>query len=114
MNASRGIRTGAWIGTAGGALRIVGSFATSLVVSDVARTWAYVGIDVCLASGLVSLYLAWRQSMRSLGRIGALVALAGLGAGRIVPAITDRNLYPATAAAVAIGVLMLALSGWRA
>ncbi|HEX2455538.1 MAG TPA: hypothetical protein VHI99_17705 [Vicinamibacterales bacterium] len=34
-----------------------------LIASDDARTWLYVGIDMCLALGLSSLYLARRQGM---------------------------------------------------
>ena len=55
MSASRGIRTGAVVGTVGGAVRAAGSFAPRLMASDDARTWLYVGIDICLALGLVSL-----------------------------------------------------------
>jgi hypothetical protein len=96
MSASRGIRTGAVIGTVGGALRAAGSFAPTLIASDDARTWLYVGIDICLALGLSSLYLARRQGMRVAGTLGSLLALGGLIAGRIGPVMTDLDLYPVT------------------
>lgn len=113
MSASRAVRTGAVIGTVGGALRAAASFAPSLIASDDARTWLYIGIDTCLALGLLSLYLARRHRMRAAGTAGSFLALGGLIAGRIGPAITDLDLYPVTAAAVAIGVLMLAFSEWQ-
>jgi hypothetical protein len=113
MSASRAIRTGAVIGTVGGALRAAGSFAPRLIASDDARTWLYGGIDICLALGLVSLYLPRRQRMRAAGTRGAFLALGGLIAGRIGPAMSDLDLYPVTATAVVIGVLMLASSEWQ-
>jgi len=113
MSASRRSRIGAVVGTVGGAARAAGSFAPRLIVSDDARTWLYGGIDMCLALGLVSLYVARRQGMRGGGNLGFFLALGGLIAGRIGPAMTDLDLYPVTAATVAIGVLMLALSEWR-
>jgi len=113
VSASRGIRTGAVVGTVGGAARAAGSFAPRLIASDDARTWLYVGIDICLALGLVSLYLARRQGMRAVGILGSFLGLGGLIAGRIGPAMTDLDLYPVTAATVAIGVLMLAFSEWQ-
>lgn len=113
MSASRGIRTGAVIGTVGGALRAAGSFAPRLIASDDARTWLYVAIDICLALGLSSLYLQRRQSIRPTGTIGSFLALGGLIVGRIAPVLTDLDLYPVTAAAVVIGVAMLAFSEWQ-
>jgi hypothetical protein len=113
MSASRGIRTGTVIGTVGGAVRAAGSFAPMLIASDDARTRLYVGIDTCLALGLLSLYLARRQGMRAAGTVGSFLALGGLIAGRIGPVMTDLDLYPVTAAAVAVGVLMLASSEWQ-
>lgn len=109
----RGIRTGAVVGTVGGAVRAAGSFAPRLIASDDARAWLYVGIDICLALGLVSLYLAHRQGMRRAGILGSFLGLGGLIAGRIGPAMTDLDLYPVAAATVAIGVLMLAFSEWQ-
>jgi hypothetical protein len=113
MSASRAIRTGAVIGTVGGALRATGSFAPRLIASDDARTWLYVGIDICLALGLVSLYLPRRQRMRAAGTLGGFLALGGLIAGRIGPVMSDLDLYPVTATAVVVGVLMLASSEWQ-
>jgi hypothetical protein len=113
MSASRGIRPGAVIGTVGGALRAAGSFAPMFIASDDARTWLYVGIDICLALGLLSLYLLRRQGMRAAGTLGSFLALGGLITGRIGPLMTDLDLYPVTAAAVVIGVLMLAFSEWQ-
>src|SRR5215510_1215510 len=46
------------------------------------------------------------------GTIGSFLALGGLIAGRISPAVTDLDLYPVTVGAV-IGVLVLAFSEWR-
>jgi len=83
------------------------------IASDDARTWLYVGIDVCLAFGLLSLYFRRRQGMRAAGILGSFLALGGLIAGRIDPLMTDLDLYPVTAAAVVVGVLMLASSEWQ-
>lgn len=113
MNVSRGSRTGAVIGFVGGALRAAGSFAPRAIASDDARTRLYVGIDICLALGLVTLYLARRQGMRAAGGLGSSLALGGLTVGRVGPVLTGLDLYPVTAAAVAVGVLMLACSEWQ-
>ena len=75
MSASRAIRTGAVIGTVGGALRAAGSFAPRLITSDNARTWLYVSIDICLAFGLLSLYLRPERA-RSSSRSGILFGSA--------------------------------------
>jgi hypothetical protein len=90
-----------------------GSFASTLIVSDAMRTWLYVAIDIALAVGLLSIYVARRHGMRAPGTIGSFLALGGLIAGRISPAVTDLDLYPVTAGAVVIGVLVLAFSEWR-
>lgn len=113
MIASRVVRTGAAVGVIGGGLRTAGSFAPLLIRSDDARTLLYVAIDICLAVGLTSLYIPRRHGMRVAGTVGFLLALGGLIGGRISPAVTDVDLYPVTAAAVVIGVLMLAFSEWR-
>ncbi len=113
VSVRRGIRIGAVIGVVGGAVRAAGSFAPMLIASDRARTWLYVGIDICLASGLSSLYLSRRQGMRVAGVLGAFLALGGLILGRIGPVVTELALYPVMAAAVAAGVLMLSFSEWR-
>ena len=113
MSASRVVRTGAVIGVIGGGLRAAGSFAPKFIVSDDMRTWLYVAIDIGLAVGLVSIYVTRRHGMRTAGTIGFFLALGGLVAGRISPAVTDLDLYPATAGAVVIGVLVLAFSEWR-
>jgi hypothetical protein len=73
----------------------------------------YVGIDICLALGVLSLYLSRRQGMRAAGTLGSFLALGGLIVGRIASVMTDLDPYPVTAAAVAIGVLMLAFSEWQ-
>jgi hypothetical protein len=101
------------IGTVGGALRAAASFAPALIVSDTARTWLYVAIDICLAVGLSSLYLARHRGMSAAGTAGSVLALAGLIVGRIGPVVTDLDLYPVTAAAVAIGVVILGFSEWQ-
>jgi hypothetical protein len=44
---------------------------------------------------------------------GSLLAICALIAGRIGPVMTDLDLYPVTAAAVVLGVLMLAFSQSR-
>jgi len=113
MTVSRGIRTGAVIGTVGGALRAAASFAPGLIASGAVRTWLYVGIDICLALGLLSLYLAGHRGMGAAGTVGSVLALAGLIVGRIGPLISDLDLYPVTAATVAIGVVILGFSEWQ-
>jgi len=114
VTADRVVRAGAILGVIGGGLRAAGSFAPTLIASDRARTWLYITIDVCLTAGLLSIYLPRRHRMSTAGFIGFLLALVGLIATRTAPAVTDVNLYPMTAAAIAIGVLALALSEWRA
>jgi len=113
MIASRVVRTGAVIGVIGGGLRAAGSFASRLIVSDAMRTWLYVATDIGLTVGLLSIYIARRHGMRAAGTIGSFLALGGLIAGRISPAVTDLDLYPVTAGAVVIGILVLAFSEWR-
>ena len=73
----------------------------------------YITIDICLALGLLSLYLLRRQGMHASGVLGSFLALGALLAGRIGRVMTDLDLYPVTAAAVAAGVLMLAFSEWQ-
>lgn len=111
--ASRVVRIGTVIGVAGGGLRAAGSFAPALIASDDVRTWLYVAIDISLAVGLLSIYITRRHRMRAAGTIGSFLALGGLVAGRISPAVSDLNLYPVTASAVVIGVWVLAFSEWR-
>ena len=113
MSATRAIRAGAVIGTVGGALRVASSFAPVWITSDGARTSLYITIDICLALGLLSLYRLRRQGMRASGLLGSFLALGGLVAGRIGPVIAGLDLYPVTAAAVALGVLMLAFGEWQ-
>jgi hypothetical protein len=100
-------------GVIGGGLRAAGSFAPALVTSEGARTWLYVTIDVCLTAGLLSIYLP-RHRMNAAGSIGFFLALAGLIAVRVSPAVTQIDLYSIAASAVAIGVLSLSFSEWRA
>ena len=114
MTADRVVRVGAGLGILGGGLRAAASFAPALIASDRARTWLYVTIDVCLAAGLLSLYLPRRRRMSTAGLVGFLVAILGLIAGRTGPAVTNVNLYPVTAAAIAVGIITLAFSEWRA
>jgi hypothetical protein len=113
MIASRVVRTGVVIGVIGGGLRVAGSFAPTLIVSDVMRTRLYVAVDIGLAIGLLSIFVARRHGMRAPGIIGSFLALGGLIAGRVSPAVTDLDLYPLTAGAVVIGILVLAFSEWR-
>jgi len=108
------IRAGALLGVIGGALRAIGSFAPALIASDRARTGLYVVIDVCLTAGLVSIYIRLRNRIRGLGSVGFSLALFGLIATRTSAALTRVDLYPISAAMVAFGILVLALSSWRA
>jgi len=113
MTASRVIRTGALIGAVGGVIRAAGSFLSMLIESNDAQTTLYLAIDICLAVGLLSLYAQRRHDICAVGTIGSVVALGGLIAGRISPAITHLDLYPMTAAAVVVGALMLAFGEWQ-
>jgi hypothetical protein len=108
------VRAGAVLGVVGGVLRVSGSFAPALVESDAARAWLYAVTDVCLMAGLLSLYLTRRHRMSAVGSIGLLLALGGLIANWIIPVITRVNVYPITAAAVAIGIVTLSFSEWQA
>lgn len=114
MAADRIVRAGAVLGVLGGGLRVAGSFAPALIASDQARTWLYVTIDVCLTAGLLSIYLPRRHRMSTAGLIGFWLALVGLIVARTSPAVTNVNLYPVIAAAIALGVLALAFSEWQA
>ncbi len=114
MAADRVVRVGAVLGVIGGGLRAAGSFAPTLIASNDVRTWLYLTIDVCLMAGLLSIYLARRHHMSAAGHIGFFLALVGLIAVRTGPAVTHVDLYPMTAAAIAMGVVALALSEWRA
>jgi hypothetical protein len=108
------IRAGALLGVIGGGLRAIGSFAPTLVASNRSRTGLYVVIDLCLTAGLVSIYALRRHRMSAAGVIGFFVALVGLIATRASGALAPVDLYPLSAAAVAIGVFVLALGEWRA
>ena len=55
-----------------------------------------------------------RHRIRAGGAVGFFLALGGLIAVRISPAISRVDLYPVAAAAVATGVMTLAFSEWRA
>jgi len=114
MTADKVVRAGAVLGVIGGAVRAAGSFAPMLIASDDARTWLYGGIDVCLAAGLLSIYVPRRHLMRASGAVGFFLALGGLVAVRASTAMTRVDLYPVAAAAVATGVTTLAFSEWRA
>lgn len=70
-------------------------------------------LSIRLAVGLLSIYVARRHGMRVAGIIGSFLALGGPLVGRISPAVTDLDLYPVTAGAVVIGILVLAFSEWR-
>ena len=114
MIATRVIRTGALIGVIGGGLRAAASFAPVLIVSDELQTWLYVAVDLGLAVGLLSVYVARHRGLRTAGTIGCFLALGGLIAGRISSSVSDLNLYPVTAGAIVIGILVLAFNEWRA
>lgn len=114
MSARSLIRAGAVLGVIGGGLRVVASFAPRLIASAAARTWLYVAIDTCLIAGLLSIYVPGRRRIRAVGRVGAWLALVGVLAIRIGPVLTRIDLYPVAAAAVAVGVVALAFSEWRA
>src|SRR5262245_54913265 len=114
MTADKVVRAGAVLGVIGGVVRAAGSFAPMLIASDHARAWLYVAIDVCLAAGLWGLYVPRRHLVRAGGAVGFFLALGGLIAVRISPAMTRVELYPVAAAAVATGVMTLAFSEWRA
>jgi hypothetical protein len=112
--ADKFVRAGTVLGVIGGVVRAAGSFAPMLIASDDARTWLYVAIDVCLAAGLLSIYLPRRHRMRVGGAVGFFLAFGGLIAVRASPAMTHVDVYPVAAAAVATGVTTLAFSEWRA
>jgi len=114
MPAGSLVRAGAVLGVLGGGLRIAGSFAPILIASAAARNRLYFVIDTCLIAGLLSIYVARGRRMSAGGRVGVLVALVGLLAIRIGPALTLVDVYPVAAAAVAVGVVALAFSEWRA
>jgi hypothetical protein len=114
VTASGLVRTGALLGVAGGVLRAAGSFAPTLIASNDARVWLYAVTDVCLTAGLLSVYASRRHHLRAAGSSGLFLALVGFIANWIVPAITHADVYPITAAAIAIGVVMLSLSQWQA
>jgi hypothetical protein len=114
VTANSVVRTGAVLGVVGGALRAAGSFAPTFIASNDARVWLYAVTDVCLTAGLLSVYTSRRHHLRAVGSSGFFLALVGFIANWIVPAITHADVYPVTAAAIAIGVVMLSLSEWQA
>jgi hypothetical protein len=114
MRVSRNvIRAGGLLGVSGGALRAIGSFAPMLIASESTRAELYLVIDICLVSGLLSIYAALRQGITAVGSVGFLVALSGLIATRTSAALSRIDLYAAFAAMVAVGILVLAFSAWR-
>jgi hypothetical protein len=108
------IRAGALLGIAGGALRAIGSFAPILIASDATRAGLYLVIDVCLVAGLLCVYIQLRDRITAVGSAGFYVALVGLIATRTSAALTRIDLYAVFAAMVASGILVLAVSAWRA
>jgi hypothetical protein len=70
---TRVLRAGAVLGVIGGAMRAAGSFAPALIASEQARTWLCATIDVCLAAGLLSIYLSRRHWLSAAGLIGFLL-----------------------------------------
>jgi hypothetical protein len=108
------IRLGALLGISGGVLRAIGSFAPLLIVSGSTLAGLYVLIDVCLAAGLSSTYILLRGRIAAAGAVGFYVALFGLIAMRITAALAHFDLYPIFAAMIALGILVLAFSAWRA
>ena len=113
MRSLRHAPSSTMIGALGGGLRAAASFTPMFTVSEGARNLLYLAIDICLAVGLLGFYLPRRRRTRAAGTIGAFLALGGLIAGRIGPVVTSLDVYPVTAAAVVIGVLVLAFGEWR-
>jgi hypothetical protein len=107
------IRAGAAAAIAGGLLRALGSFAPGVIGSDVIRDALYLTIDVCLTLGVTAFYscLPRRTGMAS---IGVGLALGGIAVIRLNRYVPRADLYPVGALAVACGVLLLSVSGWRA
>jgi hypothetical protein len=108
------IRVGGLLGVSGGALRAVGSFAPMLIASDPIRAGLYFLIDVCLVAGLLSFYIPLHGRISLVGSVGFYVAVSGLIATRTSAALGRVDLYALFAAMVAFGILVLAVSTWRA
>jgi hypothetical protein len=107
-------RAGAIAGVMGGVLRAASSFAPDVIASQTARELLYLVIDVCLLAGLVGVYWPQRRRTSVTGLSGFALAVIGLVLVRTRRAITTVDLYPAAAAAVAIGVTLLSFSEWTA
>ena len=99
---------------AGGLLRAIASFAPVAVGSDATRESLYLAIDVCLALGVATFCASLSKLADWRASAGFGIALAGIAIIRMNRRISVVDLYPAGALGVAIGVLMLSVSGWRA
>jgi hypothetical protein len=104
------VRAGALLGAVGGGLRAVGSFAPMILASDAPRRWLYGAIDVCLIAGLASIYVPRRRRMTVAGTLGFFLASGGLLALRTNTVLASPDVYPFTAGAIGIGVLVLSLT----
>ena len=107
------LRGGALVAIAGGLLRAAGSFAPAAIATNGIRESLYVTIDVTLAVGLVALYTQLRKLGAWWSTAGFLLAIAGIIVIRTNRFVTSADLYPAGALAIACGIVLLTLDGWR-
>src|SRR4051794_18692809 len=106
------VRVGAIAAVLAGLLRAAAAVAPG-AGSEVQRQSLYFVIDLLLLLGVIA---AYAQHHESLGRSGAgafLITLTGLLLVRSSRAIPGVDLYPAGAASVAIGWILLALTWWK-
>lgn len=108
------VRAGAAAAIAGGLLRALASFAPVAIGSDVIRDALYLTIDVCLALGVTAFYFCLPRRTDWMASIGFGLALAGIAVIRMNRYVSTSDLYPVGALAVACGVVLLSVGGWRA
>ena len=107
------VRVGGWAAIIGGVLRVAASFSSS-IGTEVERQSLYFVIDLLL---LIAVFAAYAQDLEAVGGLGAagfLTAVVGILLVRSSHAFPGFELYPAGAAAVALGWTVLGLASWRA
>ena len=112
MRKSTHVRVGGVAAILAGLLRVYAAVAPA-TGSEVQRQSLYFIVDLLLLLGLIA---AYAQHHEGLGRSGAgafLITVTGLLLVRSSRAVPGLDLYPAGAASVAVGWIVLAFTWWK-
>jgi hypothetical protein len=107
------LRAGGWAAVIAGALRVAASFTSSLG-SELERQSLYFLIDLLLMVAVLGAYVEEHDVVGGWGAAGCLTTLVGILLVRSSRALPGLDLYPAGAAAVAVGWAVLELASWWA